>query len=178
MEISSTFWVPDITEWWCQQEETHSKYADLSNVAHDIFFIIPQCFGVEASFSLCWDNIGSRQSKTTGETLRETVVVRQFARANDRFLAGTEAELDATKTENDSEMKTDAEERKSDRMVKVHDILEMWQRSKNPRATREDSCAQNKQMTSLGYNSDTQEIVKASWSLFHDDCAAAFRLSE
>jgi len=31
MEISSTFWLPDITDWWCQQEETHSKYADLSN---------------------------------------------------------------------------------------------------------------------------------------------------
>jgi len=25
MEISSTFWLPDITDWWRQQEETHSK---------------------------------------------------------------------------------------------------------------------------------------------------------
>jgi hypothetical protein len=33
MEISSTFWIPDITDWWRQQEETQSKYADLSNVA-------------------------------------------------------------------------------------------------------------------------------------------------
>jgi len=24
MEISSTFWLPDITDWWRQQEETHS----------------------------------------------------------------------------------------------------------------------------------------------------------
>jgi hypothetical protein len=31
MEISRTFWLPDITNWWQQQEETHSKYADLSN---------------------------------------------------------------------------------------------------------------------------------------------------
>jgi len=23
MEISSTFWLPDITDWWRQQEETH-----------------------------------------------------------------------------------------------------------------------------------------------------------
>jgi hypothetical protein len=23
MEISSTFWIPDITDWWRQQEETH-----------------------------------------------------------------------------------------------------------------------------------------------------------
>jgi len=51
MEISSTFWMPDITDWWRQQEETHSKYADLSNVARDIFSIIPHCVGVEVSFS-------------------------------------------------------------------------------------------------------------------------------
>jgi len=52
METSSTFWLPDITDWWRQQEETHSKYTDLSNVARDIFFIIPHGIGVEASFSL------------------------------------------------------------------------------------------------------------------------------
>jgi len=79
MQISSTFWIPDITDWWRQQEETHSKYADLSNVARDIFSIIPQGVRVEASFALGGDVIGWRQSKTTGETLREEVVVRQFA---------------------------------------------------------------------------------------------------
>ena len=52
MEISSTFWIPDITDWWRQQEETHSKYADLSNVAHEIFSIIPHGVGLEASLSL------------------------------------------------------------------------------------------------------------------------------
>jgi hypothetical protein len=52
MEISSTFWLPDITDWWQQQEETHSKYADLSNVACYIFSFIPHGVGVEASFSL------------------------------------------------------------------------------------------------------------------------------
>jgi len=41
MAISSTFRLPDITDWWRQQEETHSKYADLSNVARDVFSIIP-----------------------------------------------------------------------------------------------------------------------------------------
>ena len=51
MEISSTFWLPDITDWWRQEEETHSKYADLSNVAGDIFSIIPHGFGAEARFS-------------------------------------------------------------------------------------------------------------------------------
>jgi len=52
MEISSTFWIPDIADWWCQQEETHSKYAHLHNAAHDIFSIIPRGVVVEAGVSL------------------------------------------------------------------------------------------------------------------------------
>ena len=52
MDISSTFRLPDITDWWRQQDETHSKYADLSNVAGDILSIIPLHVGVEASVSL------------------------------------------------------------------------------------------------------------------------------
>jgi len=40
MEISSTFWIPDITYWWRQPEELHSKYADLSIAARDILSII------------------------------------------------------------------------------------------------------------------------------------------
>jgi len=79
MEISSTSWLPDITDWWRQQEETHSKYTNLSNVAQDIFSIIHHGVRVEASFSLGRDMIGWRQMKTTGETLRKKVVVRQFA---------------------------------------------------------------------------------------------------
>ena len=111
MEISSTFWIPAITDWWDQQEETHSKYADLSNVAHNIFSIIPHGVGVKASFSLGRDVNGWRQSKTTCETLREKVVLRQFARANNRILAGTDTELDTTNTENHSEMRKEVEER-------------------------------------------------------------------
>jgi hypothetical protein len=52
MEIGSTFCIPDITDWWQQQEETHSKYLGLSNVARDIFRIIPHGVRVEASFAL------------------------------------------------------------------------------------------------------------------------------
>jgi len=33
-------------------------------------------------------------------------------------------------------------------------------------------------MTAIGYTSETEEIVKASWSLIHHDCAAAFQSSE
>jgi len=85
MEISSTFWLPDITVWLRQQEETHSKYIDLSNVARDIFSITPHGVRVEASFSLGQDFIGWRQSKTTGETLCKKVSVRQFAQAKMGF---------------------------------------------------------------------------------------------
>jgi len=178
MEISSTFWLPDITDWWRQQEETHSKYADLSDVARDIFSIIPHGVGVEASFSLGRDVIGWRQSKTTGETLREQVEVRQFARANSGSLAGDDPVLDPDSTDNDMEMKREAEEKKLHRMAKVHNILEMWQGSQTLRATQKESRAQNKQMTAVGYISDTEEIIKASWSNFHHDGAAAFKLSE
>jgi len=178
MEISSTFWLPDITDWWRQQEEMHSKYADLSNVAHDIFSIIPHGVRVEASFSLGKDVIGWRQSKTIGVTLREKVIVRQFARANNKILATADPELDTMNTENDLEMKKEAEERKSHRMAKVHDFVEMWQGSQNLCATQKKSRAQNKQMTSMGYISDMEEIVKASCSLFQHNGAAAFKLSE
>jgi len=54
----------------------------------------------------------------------------------------------------------------------------MWQGSQILCATEKESCAQNKQMTAIGYISDTEEIVKASWSLVQHDCAAAFKLSE
>jgi len=86
--------------------------------------------------------------------------------------------LDTRHTETDSEMKKEAEERKFHRMAKVHDFLEMWQGSQNLRATQKESHAQNKQMTAVGYISDSEESVKASWSLFQHDGAAAFKLSE
>jgi len=133
---------------------------------------------VEASFSLGRDGIGWRQSKTTGETLWEKVVVRQFARANNAILAGTDPELDNVNTESDSEMTKVGEERTLHRMAKDYDFVEMWQGSRNLRATKNESRAQNKQMTAVGYISDTEEIVKASWSLFQHDGAAAFKLSE
>jgi len=156
----------------------HSKYADLFNVAHDKFSIIPHGVWVEASFSLGGDVIGWRQWKTTGETLCEKVMVRQFAPANNGILAGTDLELDTTNTETNSEMEKEVEEWKLHRMAKVHDFLEMWQGSQNLRSAQKEPRAQNKQMTAVGYISDTEEIVKASWSLFQHDGAAAYKLSE
>jgi len=54
----------------------------------------------------------------------------------------------------------------------------MWQGCQNLRAPQKESRAPNKQMTAVGYISDTEEIVKASWSLFQHDGAAAFKLTE
>jgi len=75
-------------------------------------------------------------------------------------------------------MKNDAEDMKLRRMAKVHDCLVLWQGSQNLRATQKELRTQNKQMTAVRYISDTEEIFKASWSLFHQDGVAAFKLSE
>ena len=178
MEICSTFWLPDITDWWRQQEEMHWKYADRSNVAREIFSFMPHGVGVEASVSLGRDVIGGKQSKATSETLRETVVVRQFAPVNSGLLAGDHPVLDPDSTDNDMEMRREAEQKKWHRMAKVHDCMEMWQGSQTLRATQKESRSQNKLMTAVGYISDTDEIIKASWSNFHHDGGAAFKLSE
>jgi hypothetical protein len=76
------------------------------------------------------------------------------------------------------ELMREAQEKKLHRIAKVHDVLEMWQGSQTLRATQMESRAQTKHMTAVGYISDTEEIVKASWSNFHHDGAAAFKLSE
>jgi len=177
IEISSTYWLPDISDWWREQEETHAKYADLSNVACDIFSIIPHGVGVEAKLSLGRDVIGWRQSETTVRTRREKVVVWLFARANNWILADTDPKLDAKNPDDDSEMKKEAEETKLHRMAKVHNFLVMWWGSQNLCATQEESCPRNIHITAVGYISDTEEIVRALWSLFHHDGAAAFLLS-
>jgi len=140
---------------------------------------IPHGVRVEASFSQGRDVISWRQSKTRGENLHKKVVVREFTQANNGILAGTDTGLDTTDTENDSEMTKEAESRRSLTMAKVHDFLEMWQWSQNLSPTQEESHAQNKQIVGVGYISDMEEIIKASWSLFqHDASVAAFKLSE
>jgi len=93
-------------------------------------------------------------------------------------LAGDDPVLDRSESDNDLELKREAEEKKLQRMAKVHDFLEMWQGSQNLRTIQKESRAQNKQMTTVGYFSDTVESVKASWSIFQHDGAAAFKLSE
>jgi len=54
----------------------------------------------------------------------------------------------------------------------------MWQGSQNLCTTQEEFRTPDKLMTAVGYISDTEEIVKASWSRFQHDGAAEFKLSE
>jgi len=164
MVISSTFWIPDITDWWWQHEEMHSKYADLSNIAHDIFSNKPHRVGLEASFSLARDVMCWRQSNPTATTHCETVIVRQFARTINGISACYDPAFDMTNTKHNTEMKSVVEDRTLHRMAKVHDVVEMWQGSQNLCVTQNESCAQNTQVTAVRYISDTEEIVKASWS--------------
>jgi len=101
IEISSILWLPEITDWWHQQEETHSKYADLSNMVHNILSFIPYGVGLVTHFPLVRNVIQWRQSKNTAETLPECGVVRQYTLGNNRLLAGNDPVLDTTEAEND-----------------------------------------------------------------------------
>jgi len=112
IEISSTFWIADITDWWRQQDKTHSKNTYLSNVALNILDIIPHGVAVQPSVSIGRDVIGWRWSKTTGETLCETVVVSQFSQANNRLLAGDNPAFDMINADNDLAMKREAQQKK------------------------------------------------------------------
>jgi len=141
MEISSTCWIPDIMERWRHQDEMQSKYADLSNVARGISSIVPHGAGVEAIFPLGRDVIGRKQFKTRGETLRDKVVVWQYARATEWISAGHDPVLDRSETDHHLKGKRAAEERKLHRMAKVHAFLEMWQGSQNLRTTEKESRA-------------------------------------
>jgi len=159
MELSSTLRILDIIDCCRQQEETHSKYADLFNDARDIVSVVPHLVRVEGCFCLGKVVIGWRQLTTTGEDLRGKVVVMQFARGNSGIMAGADRLLNTANAENDLEMKKEAEETKLHIMAKVHDILEMWQGSQNLRGTQKESRAQKKQITAVGYISDMEEIV-------------------
>jgi len=191
MEISVTFWIQDIADRCCQPQETHSMYVDLRNVKHDRLCIISNGVRVEVSFPFVLDVIGGRQSTTAGDTLCGKVALRQFTRANNRILAGANPELHTINTENDLEMKKEAERNELHRMVEVHYYLEknhwilynnaesfMWQGSQDLCATQKESRAQNHQMTAIWFISDTEKIVKATWSLSPRECVAAFKLSE
>jgi len=149
MDISGTFWITDIIDWWRQQEEMKSKYTDLSNVEQDIFSIIPHGVGVETSISLPPDVISWTQWKTTGKTLHRDVVLSQLPWANNSILSGDNPAVDRTNTENDSEMINDEEATSLHRMAKVQDLLEMLQGIPNLRATQKKCRGLHQHMTAI-----------------------------
>jgi hypothetical protein len=75
--------------------------------------------------------IGWRQSKTIRETVHKNVAVRQRAQANHGIVVGDNRVSDMTNTENDSEIKNEAEERILHSMANIHDFVEMWLGSHN-----------------------------------------------
>jgi len=79
-------------------------------VAGNILSIIPHGIRVEASLYLELVVIGWRQSITTGETVREKVVVWQFTQVKNGLLAGDNPVFDTSSTDIDMEMKKAAEE--------------------------------------------------------------------
>jgi len=161
MEFRGTLGIPNMTDWWRQQEQTQSKYTNLSNIECNIFSTIPHHVGVEAGFSLGRNVIGYMQSNTTVQTFRKEVVLRQFSQANKEILAKTDAELNPMNPENNSEMKKEAEKRKLHRMANVHDFWEMWQGNQDLHATKKESRTQNKQITEVRYIFDTKEIIQS-----------------
>jgi hypothetical protein len=72
--------------------------------------------------------------------------------------------LDTTNPDNYLEIQIAAEWKKLNRMAKVHEIVEMWPASQNLCSTLKESRPENKQMTAVGFISDTEEIFQASWS--------------
>jgi hypothetical protein len=85
-------------------------------------------------------------------------------------------EFDTPNTEGHSQMKKIEQGSAVYNMAKVYEFLEIWQGSQILHATQTESPTQNKQMSAEGYISDTQETVKASWSLFQHDGATTFKL--
>jgi hypothetical protein len=122
--------------------------------------------GVDAGFSLRTDVIRWRQLKPTGESQCEQVIVRQNSPANNVTFTGNLTALETTIPETNFEMKSEVQEQKFYRMAKVDYCLEMLQGSQNLCATQMVPYTHNKQLTAIGYISDTQEIVNVCWSNF------------
>jgi hypothetical protein len=70
--------------------------------------------------------IGWMQTNTTGETILEKVIVKQFAWANNGVLTGDHPALHTTSTDNDMEMKREEQQMKLHRMSMAHNVLDLW----------------------------------------------------
>jgi hypothetical protein len=111
-------------------------------------------------------------------TCYEKVVTNRFARSNIRIVGGSELASHQTHSENYFNPWIAVEVTIQHTMAKVHDVLDVCQGSPNLRMTQKVVHAPKKPMPAVGYISDTQEIINASWSDFLHDGAAALKLKE
>jgi hypothetical protein len=110
-------------------------------------------------------------------SLREKMVVRQFARSNNGVLAGDTTDL-KTLASGDIEAQKAVEDKKLNRLAKVHDFLDMRDGSQKLRHMQRAARAQNSKMTAIGYISDTEETVDEGWSSINHDGVTAFKAIE
>ena len=104
------------------------EYRDLARMARDIFSVMPHGVGVEASFSPGRDVIGWRQSKTSGKTLQEKVVVRQWARANEGLLP--EDVMIGDMKDNNVEEKQRGEDERLNQLASIKDFITFMNKSR------------------------------------------------
>ena len=171
-EITASFWYPDVGGWWLKQETSMGEYRDLAKMARDIFSVMPHGVGVESSFCLGRDVIGWRQCRTTGVTLQQKVVVRQWARNNGGLLPDeVKMSMDSMA---DPEEKAKEEDKKLDRLATIKDFLTFSNESKKKRSMQKKLKGKDTAVSGMGYISDLEEQNTAEWSDFDDDGDSAF----
>ena len=172
-EVTASFWYPDVGGWWYNQEKMLGEYRDLAKMARDIFSVMPHGVGVEASFSLGRDVIGWRQSKTSGITLQQKVVVRQWARSNDGLFPEEIGMLDIS--DNDNEEKRQKEDRKLNQLASIKDFITFTNESRARKSyQRQVRQTKDTSIAGFGYISDSEEYYDVDWNEFDDNGAGAF----
>jgi len=81
---------------------------------------------VEVSVTFGQDVIDSSQSKPTEYTLSEKVIVRYSASANNGISGGDNPTLDVTTTEDNLQLKRQAEDITLHKIANMHCVLDMW----------------------------------------------------
>ena len=171
-ELTASFWYPDVAGWWLKQETTMGEYRDLARMARDIFSVMPHGVGVEASFSLGRDVISWRQSRTTGVTLQQKVVVRQWARSNNGILPEDIANQLLPSSSDDEQRKR--EDQRLDRLATLRDFLLFKKESDNLRSMQKKLKGKDVSVSGLGYISDQDDGREEDWHQFAHDGNQAF----
>jgi hypothetical protein len=167
---SGCFWSASVAAWWKHQVTHVTEYAPLSQMARNIFAVMPHGVGVEASFSLGRDVIGWRQARTSGATLQQKVVVRQWARSNSGQLA--DASIDRL-TQNDAAAKAKAEQLKLRKLASLTDFL-YWSKKSQQFRSAQKVLEKEGRKRGKGYISDEEEFFPTTWDQFEDNGIGAF----